>query len=210
MVLFSRGLNVTKEEFLSNPLAYYFGAKLPTENVPIEWFREAWDTNSTFREEMIYYFADNVKKSGSIRFPINVGEMSDYFSAEQAIQLYEGLRDGADRCETEWRIEFQEDFPQCVDRLPPINRVRVCDCLTRSVIFAMRYRKYPYLQRMLSEFKLWGISLNEARLPVGEIMADFKCLADAVDDATFSVFQIAKAEGMAEVAAMLREAGASE
>jgi hypothetical protein len=200
---------VTKENFLSNPVGHYFGME-PFPDIPDEWFREAWDTNGTFREEMISFFADHVKKSGSIRFPINVGAFSNCLTPEQAVQLYEGLRDGADRCETEWRLEFQEDFPQVADRLPPINRVSVCDCLTRSLISGMRYREFPYLRRMLSEFKLWGISLNEAKLPVGEILADFKCLDVAADDTVFSVLQMAEAEGMTEIAAMLREAGATE
>jgi hypothetical protein len=200
---------VTKEEFLSNPVGHYFGMK-PFPDIPDEWFREAWDTSSTFREAMIHYCAEHVKKSGSIRFPINVGSLSSCLTAEQAVQLYEGLRDGADRCESEWRVEFQEDFPQCADRLPPINRVAVCDCLTQGLVFGMKHKNFPYIRRMLAEFKLWEISLNEAKLSAGVIWGNFQCFAEIGEEDTISILRVAEAEGMTEVVALLREAGATE
>jgi hypothetical protein len=33
---------MTKEKFLSNPVARYFGME-PFPDIPGEWFREAWD-----------------------------------------------------------------------------------------------------------------------------------------------------------------------
>jgi hypothetical protein len=202
---------VTKEEFLTNPFDYLFGPE-PSTPIPAEWFREAWETNSAFREEVIYGVADNVRKTGSICAPSKCVDLSRCLSAEQALSLYESLRDGVDRSETEWRAEFQQEFPQCADQLPPINRARVCYYLTYGLFTAMKRRAYPRIRPLLSEFKLWGITLNEAKLVVIEIMevAVFKCFDGAADDAVFSVLQVAEAEGMTEVATLLREAGATE
>jgi hypothetical protein len=202
---------MTKSDFLSNPLTHYFGPTPPSP-VPAEWFREAWDTNSAFREEVIYCVADNVNKSGSICSPSKWVELPRCLSAEQALQLYAALRDGVDRAETEWRAEFQQTFPQCADRLPQINRERVCHYLTLGLFRGMKYRNPQRIKTLLSEFKLWGISLNEAKLPLSEIMdvAIFNCFSGATDEQRFSALQVAEAEEMGVIAMLLREAGATQ
>ena len=203
---------MTKAEFVNDPLGHYYRAKpSSSETIPSEWVREAWVSNASFRDDATAALANSVYKQGTLSFAGEwLGHLAPALSAEQAVSLYEAIRDGVDRSEMEWRPGFEQVFPQSAGALPPLDRDRTGRYLALTLFFTMAGGDANEVEKTISDFATAGVSLNDVRLPVIEIMevANFKCFDASADDDRWSALQVAEAEGMVEIAALLREAGA--
>jgi hypothetical protein len=71
------------------------------------------------REELIYGIARYVSKLGELSVSdVELRAMQKFFSVQDAVELYERIRDDSLRFEGEWRDQFIAYFPAARDTLP--------------------------------------------------------------------------------------------
>lgn len=109
-------MNMTKEEFLRDPLSY------SGDILSDDWIREGW-SNPRFRDEVIYAMARSLSKTGGFHL---VGKawllaLPRILTPQEVADLYVRLRDDGQRLEFEWRQAFITLFPETSSNLPPSN-----------------------------------------------------------------------------------------
>src|SRR5262249_27838458 len=109
---------LTKETFLADATRLWYSRR--QDEIPLEWFAEAWRTVPFFRENVSYELRRYASKWGEMAAPDILGTLAQFLSREEVVALYEYVRDHAGR-ETEWRAEFEAAFPEHAVALPPVQ-----------------------------------------------------------------------------------------
>jgi hypothetical protein len=92
-------------------------------SVPSEWVSRAWETNQEFREECVGQFVRSLDKQGTFYLAEGYAELLQVaLTREQVLQLHSDLCAQSGRNQMEWRLEFEQRFPQALGQVPPIQR----------------------------------------------------------------------------------------
>jgi hypothetical protein len=109
-------MTISQKQFFSNPEA----AILAGSEVPAEWIQRAWEQHERFREDVVYYLARSVSKTGTFNLADAawLKVLPDVLSAEDAAALYLDILEQSQRLEYEWRPAFLAAFPAAAPLLP--------------------------------------------------------------------------------------------
>jgi hypothetical protein len=107
-----------KAEFIRVVRANPYAFPLPCDNVPSDWWAEAWRIDRV-RDELSSDMARTVSKEGELSYSDGYFDLlARALTAEQLLALYLFIRDESRRLESEWRPQFESLFPSCVNLLP--------------------------------------------------------------------------------------------
>src|SRR5438445_6100707 len=109
---------LTKEAFLADANGLWYSTR--RDEIPLEWFAEAWRTIPFFRENLSYELKRYASKWGEMAAPDILTMLAQFLSRDEVVALYEYVRDHAGR-EKEWRAEFEAAFPEQAVALPPVR-----------------------------------------------------------------------------------------
>lgn len=158
---------MTLDEFLRSPVRHI--SRLGSENVPPEWTRAAWEERD-FRDQAIESLCRSVSKIGTLNIAGDWLEvLPQGLTIEQAVALYESIRDGTERSETEWRAQFEAAFPLAAPRLPPVDRDRELRNGTLILVLGIYFDRRPFIDQGVSILLDGGFTLEEAVLSSGEL-----------------------------------------
>ena len=107
---------MTKDDFLHDPVRLLWAEN---QTVPDDWIKAAWSVDR-FREHVTYELIRSVRKNGDFfiaQYWLQI--LPGILSEQQAVELYQAIRDHSHRCEDEWKEEFEAAFRQFADTLPP-------------------------------------------------------------------------------------------
>lgn len=106
---------MTKDEFLRDPVKLFWAEN---QAVPNEWIKAAWSIDQ-FRENTTYELIRSVRKNGDFFITqIWLQILPDLLTEQQAVELYEAIRDQSHRYEDEWSEDFKAAFHRFADELP--------------------------------------------------------------------------------------------
>lgn len=160
---------MTQEEFLQRPIEHI--SQVGADSVPPEWLRAAWD-DPDFRGEALHNLCRSVSKVGTLDLASDwLRVLSRGLPMDQAIELYESIRDGTKRCESEWRKQFEEAFPVAAPHLPPIDRNRELRNRTLALLIAVFAEHLPSIKGAVIDLIKGGFTLDEASMPANDFSA---------------------------------------
>jgi hypothetical protein len=105
---------MTRDEFLEDPTAYFYGA----EAIPDEWIAEAWEAVPEFRENVTYGIRRYISKG----LRTEAGEiegLARVLPLHRMIELYQRLRDGQPWNEPAFRPAFEQVLGERMATFPP-------------------------------------------------------------------------------------------
>jgi hypothetical protein len=113
---------LTKEEFLSDPVAVYLDPQV--HSIPAEWFREAWDALEEDPERSLreYVTGDIWHEANKGCLPLVAGQLrglAGVLRADQWARMYDDIRRQEPHRESEIRREFIDAAPHWAAALPP-------------------------------------------------------------------------------------------
>jgi hypothetical protein len=113
---------VTKEEFLSDPVAIYLDSSVLS--IPADWFRQAWDKEAEEPEKCLRKFVIGGiwHEANKGCLPLIAGELRSLAAvlrADQWLRMYEDLREQEPHIESEIREEFVKVASASTAELPP-------------------------------------------------------------------------------------------
>jgi antitoxin (DNA-binding transcriptional repressor) of toxin-antitoxin stability system len=154
------GTAMTIDEFLLEPYRH-IGA-LGSENIPAEWIRAAW-ADVEFRDEAVYNLCRSVSKIGTLNTASDwLNVLSGALPVDQVVDLYRSIRDGTERCESEWRAQFEGAFPEAMPRLPPIDRGRELRNHTLYLFWMIYSGETERVRQATSDLLEAGFTVEEA------------------------------------------------
>jgi hypothetical protein len=136
-VLRQENIVLTRESFLADPNRLMW-----QDDVRPEWVVEAYQTNAEFRDNLQYWIAREVRKTGSLGSGESWLEvLQPALSATEVAELYLQIRDLSQRLELEWRGEFEAVFPDHKAALPPPEPKGVLHYWASVLYQAMTWKK---------------------------------------------------------------------
>ncbi len=105
---------MTRDEFLEDPNYHLYGLG---EDVPDEWFAEAWETVPEFRENTSGMIARDISKGLGLKAEQIVG-LARILPLHRMVELYQYLRAGEQWLEPEYRPAFEQLFGEQMAAFP--------------------------------------------------------------------------------------------
>lgn len=109
---------LTKDDFLREATKIWYSNR--RDEVPLDWFGQAWRDVPAFRGDLSYELIRYARKLGELLAPDLLPVLAAVLTGEEVVSLYKYVRDHAGR-ESEWRREFEVAFPAHVNALPPLQ-----------------------------------------------------------------------------------------
>ena len=108
---------MTKEEFLNNPLRFWYSLHQPF--IKDEWLVQAWEEEAHFRGEVTYGFAREASKVGTLNgLQVDLIRLAHVLPLARVIELYTKIRARSFWRESEFRPDFERVLEQKMAALP--------------------------------------------------------------------------------------------